>query len=218
MRTKSTIFVLLVLAVLLFLTGCEEGDGGLLYVIASVERDDSGVTSAAVLLFEGGEIGAPVMDATVSINGTPLSFLFLGYFDLGGLAVNTGDSVTLDIQRGGTSISATLVMPEQPGVTEPAGGTISEPVNVSWTSTSNPDAFVIEVADTYTLSIDDYYGEETGTARSHSIPAGTFDTDLASAYVEVSAVNQTSALGSAAAGSLFLVGHADESPTFDPAL
>jgi len=136
---------------------------------------------------------------------------------LGDLGISAGDSVTLNIQRGGSSINATLQMPEKPTISAPAGGPQSEPVNVSWTIAANPDQFVITVEDTYTASGNEYTGYESGTAGAHNIPSGTFNTGLASAYVEVTAANETTSLGGDAdAGSVFDVGNTDESVSFNP--
>jgi hypothetical protein len=219
MRIKGTYSVLLVLTVLLIFSGCDtSGGGGPLYVVAAVELDDSGAASAVVMIQEGGSSGSLVADATVSINGTELNWFF---FYLGsGLAISAGDNVTLDIQWGGSSISATLQMPEvKPTITAPVGGSASEPVDVSWTWApgTDPDQFTITVEDTYTISADGYSASELGSARGHSIQAGTFDTSLSEAYIEVSAIKRTTSLGAdAAVGSEFYVGNTDQSPPFNP--
>ena len=226
MRIKGTFFVLLVLAVLLIFSGCDTNGsaGGPLFVEAVVETDDAGSTAASVMMSEGGLIGTPVTDATVTVNGTQLTYggvlLFWGLY-AGAInpAVAAGESVTLEIQRGSVSISATLQMPVKPMITAPAGGDQSEPVEVSWTWTpiTDPDQFQITVDSDYRVGSEDYTGYATGTTRSHSIPTGTFDTSKSEAYVEVSAINRTTSLGSdAAAGAEFDVGNTEKSPPFNP--
>jgi hypothetical protein len=221
MRIKGIIYtLLLVLAVLVIFAGCNaDGGGGLLYVVAAVEQDDGGTTLAAILIFEGSMSGSPVTDATVTVNGTAIPhFLFGSYVTFADLGINASDAVTMNIQRGSSTVNATLQMPNKPSISTPNGGTQTEPVNVTWSIASSPDQFVITVDDNYTVGIDnEYTGYETGSATGHSIPAGTFDTTLGAAYVEVTAVESTTALGSdVASGSVFEVGNTDESVVFDP--
>ena len=130
MRVKGTLFALLVLSVLLIFAGCDTsggGGGGLLYVVAAVETDDSGDTEAFVMITEGGLFGTLVTDATVTVNGETLTYVFLGYFGILSTPVSAGGSVTLNVQRGGSSINATLQMPEKPVITAPIGGSPIEP-------------------------------------------------------------------------------------------
>jgi hypothetical protein len=108
-------------------------------------------------------------------------------------------------------------MPYRPSITAPAGGQVNEPVTVSWTIAADPDQFVVIVEDTYTIDVDGYTDFESGSARSHEIPAGTFDTSENAATVTVTAANQAVSLGAdAEAGSAFEVGNATESASFDP--
>jgi hypothetical protein len=221
MRIKGTVFVLLVLSVLLILAGCNPGPGGgggLLYVIGAVERDDLGSTSAVVMVTQGGVFGTAITDATVKIGTTELTHFMLGmYISLADLGINANDTVTLSVQRGGSTISDSLQMPEQPSISAPAGGQVNEPVNVSWTITSNPDQYAITVEDTYTASGSEYTGYETGSATGHNIAAGTFNTGLATAFIKVTAANESSALtGDAEAGSMFEVGNTAKTLAFDP--
>lgn len=186
-------------------------------MVAGVETDDAGNTIVLVVITEGGPFGTLVSDATVTVNSETINPFFIGYFGTLTTSVSEGGNVTLDIQRGGASISATLQMPEKPVITAPAAGPDTEPVDVAWTSTSNPDQFTIYVADTYTDSGIEYEDYETGSSRAHQIPAGTFDTTLGAAYVEVSAVTQTTSLGGdVESGSVFGVENTDRSAAFDP--
>ena len=186
---------------------------------AGVDNNDLDNTTALIAVMEGGN---PVEDAVVSINGTVIDHFLFGTYLAIGLGINAGDDVILEVQRGGSSVSATLQMPAKPAITAPAGGAQSEPVPVSWTwaPATNPDMFAITVGASYTPGGalgDDYVGTELGTARAHSIPDGTFDTSLSTAYVTVGAVVQTTSLtGDAAAGSAFEVSNTDQSPAFDP--
>jgi hypothetical protein len=219
MRVKGTLIVLVVLSVLLVLSGCDTGGGGggQLYVVAGVETDDGGNTTVLVIVSEGGLLGTWLDDATVKVNNETINWFGIGYIGTLTTSVSAGGNVTLDIQRGGASINATLQMPEKPVITAPAAGPDAEPVDVAWTSTSNPDEFTIYVADTYTDSGIEYEDYETGSSRSHQIPTGTFDTTLVEAYVEVSAGTQTTSLGAdAESGSVFGVENTDRSSAFDP--
>jgi hypothetical protein len=227
MRAKATLILVTILSVLLVLSGCNgDGGGGPMYVAAGVETEETGTTTAAsVIVNQGGEFGTPVSDATVTVNGTALT-----YFDFGGLvgiyvgsvapAVSEQESVTLHVQRGGSSISATLQMPEKPQITAPttAGGPYdpSQSTTVSWTSTTDPDIFTIYVEGVHTASGVDYEDLEAGSEPTHVIPSGTFLAGKQDVVIEVSAVNKTMSLGAdAEAGSVYAVGYQDMSQPFD---
>ncbi len=217
MRTKRACLAMLALSVLVILSSCGGGGGGGLLVGAGVDNNDLNNTSAVIGITQGGN---PVEDAVVTINGTVIDHWLFGIYMGTSLGIIAGDDVILDIQRGGTSISATVQMPAKPAITAPASGAQSEPVSVAWTwATTNPDLFAISVAGLYTPggTIDDeYIGTELGSARGHSIPAGTFNTGLTTAYVTVGAVKHTTSMNGAEAGSEFEVSNTDQSPAFNP--
>jgi hypothetical protein len=214
---KGVFLALLTLSALLILSSCTAG-GGLLTVGGGVGDDESGVTSAFFMIFEGGVTGTPVEDAVVTINGTDLDNFGFGMYTtfLTDLNINSGEDVILEIQRGSTYITSTLVMPEKPVITAPAAlAVVPNPVTAQWSSATNPDAFAIIVDDLYTAADGEYAGSESGTARSHTM-SGVFDTASADSEFTLGAVNYTTSLAGAAADSEFEVESSTISPAFDP--
>jgi len=216
MRSVGKIFILLVAAALLSFSGCKNGENGgaILDVAAEVETEDSG-TQVAVVIFEGIN---PVMDATVTVNGENVPHLFLGIYTNTITTVSAGQTATLDIQRSGSTINASLTMPQRPTVTEPTSGTYdaSNALLVQWGSVSpTPDSIGVIVDKSNTVSGVDYEVFLSGSSNSHSIPGNTLKTSISGITVQVGSVNSTTSLGSfAAAGSTFLVVNVDDSDSF----
>jgi hypothetical protein len=158
--------------------------------------------------------------ANVTVNNTTIDSLgFLGMYMGAGPTIGPGEDVLLEVQRGGSTVTATLQMPEKPTVTTPGNGSGSGDILLGWTwgGASNPDGFAVSVDSAYTIDPDGYSGNALGSDRDHTIPSGTFNTALGAAYVDVSAIMQTTALaGDVKAGSTFMVGHTDTSSAFDP--
>jgi hypothetical protein len=217
-KMKGAFLSLAIVSFLLIFFGCTDGGPTLLTVAAAVEKADGGGTSALIVITEAGGFNF-VDDANVTINGTTITPLgFLGMYIGAGPAINVGGDVLLEVERGGSMVTAILQMPEKPTVNTPADGSGSADILLSWGwgGATDPDGFTIAVDSAYTIDPDGYSGNALGSDNDHTIPLGTFDTTLTEAYVDVSAIMQTNALAGDAEASTFMVGHTDTSEAFDP--
>jgi len=115
--------------------------------------------------------GAWVGDATVTVNG-----LVADADAAGGYVVNfpselpTGGAVNVVVEAGGQTITANGVVPEAPAMAGPADSAAlrtTDPVEVTWTSSTNPDRFQVDVVGSDVKEFD-----APGTGRAYSIPAG----------------------------------------------
>jgi hypothetical protein len=97
------------------------------------------------------QAGIPLSDATVTVNGMPLTYTVSsnqdGYYS-GALpsVLSTGQRITLEVMRGASTVTAIGSIPEMPLVTAPQDGAIfgvSDNIPVSWTSTTDPDRFTV---------------------------------------------------------------------------
>ncbi len=146
---------------------------------------------AAPLWISGGDMGllfnhvsiyddvTPIADATVTLNGTDLPLLYPGrYSGTLPVALSPGDPMVLLVVTSTDTVTATDVAPESPQVTSPLEGAVyapSETITVAWTSTTDPDEFLIQgsttartsplVREAFTVS---------GTIRSLDVDAGLF--------------------------------------------
>ena len=144
--------------------------------------------------------GSGVSGATVELNGmaaTPGPFA--GSYDLALPApVPAGGTLTLDVSNGEFVIQGTGTVPEAPGaVAVPATLLATDPIEVTWTSTSDPTGFEVVAEDGSTSEVFPVAGG--GAARAHAIPAGT----LANGdwTISVAAINLGGFTGDAEAGS-----------------
>ena len=97
------------------------------------------------------QAGIPLSDATVTVNGMPLTYTVSsnqdGYYS-GALpsVLSTGQQITLEVMRGASTVTAIGSIPETPLVTAPQDGAtfgVSDDIPVSWTSTTDPDRFAV---------------------------------------------------------------------------
>ena len=212
---KGTLLALLAASVLLILSSCGGGGGGGLCVGGVVEKRDDNSIFILIAVLQGSSSGDPVEDATLFINGTPITGLGGLFLDLGSVTINDGADVLLEVEGGGSTVSATVVMPEKPVITLPTEGlTVVGAVNAVWTSTTDPDVFGITVLDTYS-AVGDYTANLAGNIRGYSM-VSVFDTTVAGeSYFNVSALNQAASfVGNAASDSDFAVLNTRESPGF----
>jgi hypothetical protein len=212
---KGTLPALLALSILLVLTGCVTNGGGGLCVGGIVEKLDTGTIFILIAVLEGSSSGAPVDDATLTINGTPIAGAGGLFMDLGSVAINDGANVLLEVEGGGSIVTTTVAMPEKPVITLPTEDlTVVGAVNASWTSISDPNTFIISVLDAYS-AVGDYAHTVSGGVRGYSM-VGVFDTGVAGkSYFDLSAANQaTSFTGDSANDSEFAVLNTTESPGF----
>jgi hypothetical protein len=118
--------------------------------------------------------GATLNGATVTVNGEAALQGAPGdeYFVQLAAPVAVGGALDLDIAFGGVVIQGSGTVPEAPVVTAPADGAaipVGNPVNVTWTATTDPSRWVVVVTDGDAF----HEMEVAGTARAASFAAGT---------------------------------------------
>ena len=101
------------------------------------------------------QAGIPLSDATVTVNGVPLTYAvgsYVGSYEdgyySGALAsvLANGQLITLEVTRGASIVTAIGSIPETPLVTAPQDGAtfgVSDDIPVSWTATTDPDRFAV---------------------------------------------------------------------------
>ncbi len=137
----------------------------------TVTGNDMGDQDQSIRIEQG---GAVVDGATVTVNGEAAAQAGAGspYTVTLAVPLATGDDITLDISFGTVGIQGTGTLPEGPVVTAPADGAnfaITVPINVTWTSTTDPDRFVVRIDTGQPAPVE---FEVAGTARAFTIPAG----------------------------------------------
>lgn len=115
----------------------------------------------------------PVLDATVTVNGTPLSNGGTSGTYSGELPawLSPGETLTLVVQIGDSTITGVDVVPEPPVVTEPADASEFGPldaIHVAWTSSTDPEIFAVRVE----FSGSGERWDVSGDLRSFDIPIG----------------------------------------------
>jgi hypothetical protein len=141
--------------------------------------------------------GTPVTDATVTIDGNNLPHIGVGTYQTLLADFTAGDSITLEVQRGGSTYTATATMPYQPSVSAPTTG-VKNPdsdLAVVWSIGVSPDGYEIEVYDESTKSNVEYEDDELGSALSHTIPGGSLPTTTTNLVAGVAAMNVASISG-----------------------
>lgn len=173
-------------------------------------NDDNNGPTAETLLVQGADMGAqvqninvsnggaPVSSATVTVNGEAATPGVAGAYAVSLAApVAAGGALTLSVEAGGGIVTATGNVPEAPAVTAPLDAAViltTDPIDVTWTSGTDPDRFLVlavgATTDTFTAA---------GSARAVSIPAG----GLAGGNwtIQVFAYNDGTFTGSTEAGS-----------------
>jgi hypothetical protein len=171
--------------------------------------DDSGPTTETFLV-QGADMGAqvqnivvtndgnPVSGATVAVNGEAATPGAAGEYAVTLAApVAAGAALNLEVEASGETITATGNVPEAPAVTAPADAAVlvtNAAIDVTWTSATDPDRFVVLAVGATTETFD-----AAGTARAFSIPAD----ELAAGEweIRVYAYNDGDFTGSTEAGS-----------------
>jgi len=137
-----------------------------------VTGNDMGEQDQSIRIEQG---GAVVNGATVTVNGEAAAQAGAGspYTVTLAAPLAVGDDLDLDIVIGTIAIQGTGTLPEGPVVTAPADGAdfaLTDPINVTWTSTANPDRFVIRIDVGLPAPVE---FEVVGTERAFTIPAGS---------------------------------------------
>jgi hypothetical protein len=142
--------------------------------------------------------GNPVSGATVAVNGEAATPGAAGEYAVTLAApVAAGAALNLEVEASGETITATGNVPEAPAVTAPADAAVlvtNAAIDVTWTSATDPDRFVVLAVGATTETFD-----AAGTARAFSIPAD----ELAAGEweIRVYAYNDGDFTGSTEAGS-----------------
>ena len=153
----------------------------------------------------------------MSVNGVLTEFFIILYIFISNTppAINSGDNVTLSVIHGSNTATATLPMPENPGITAPIDGTSYDAnidnITVNWGPLgTTPDEIELYIEDTYTQSGFDYDVTLSGSATSHIIPSSTLKPGQISVPIEVYAVNSTTTFtGDVISGSMIEVEYMD---------
>lgn len=120
--------------------------------------------------------GQPVEDARVEIDGQVIPFVGDRYSGELATPVDAGGTLSLEVSRGGLTVSGSGRVPEAPAVTAPDSGTYvssGEDLVVRWTSATSPDTFVVFAQ--WSCGHDCGTGasfEAPGSARTLTLPAG----------------------------------------------
>ena len=146
--------------------------------------DDNSSPTTETFRVEGADMGAqlqnivvtndgnPVSGATVTVNGEAATPGAAGEYAVTLAApVAAGSALNLQVEASGETITATGNVPEAPAVTAPADAAVigsADAIDVTWTSATDPDRFVVLAVGATTETYD-----AAGTARAFSIPAGT---------------------------------------------
>jgi hypothetical protein len=185
------------------------------------DDDDTGPTAAAlveaVLDGSGGVVtvtdgGVAVTGATVALNGTAaVPGATDGEYEVTLAApVAAGGALTLDVSDGEIVVQGSGTVPEAPVITAPANAANfdpADPIEVTWTSTTDPAGFVVEAVGATTETFPVAGG---GAARTHTITAGT----LANGdwTIRVRAANLGTMSGDTESGSSMEIGADAASP------
>ena len=124
-----------------------------------------------VIVSQGGTVAD---GATVTVNGTALTQTAPGAIYSGQLpaSVAVGGALDLDVTAGALVVEGLGTVPEPAVVTAPADAAaiaVTVAIEVTWTSTVDPDRWVVDLFDGAT----NYSLEVTGTLRTATFAAGT---------------------------------------------
>jgi hypothetical protein len=152
---------------LLIGVACGDDDSGPTTETFLVQGADMGAQVQNIVVTNGGN---PVSGATVTVNGEAATPGAAGEYAVTLAApVAAGGALNLEVGASGETITATGNVPEAPAVTAPADAAefvTNAAIDVTWTSTTDPDRFVVLAVGATTETFD-----AAGTARAFSIPA-----------------------------------------------
>ncbi len=121
--------------------------------------------------------GVDLLTASVTVNGEAIGIKPTNlYQDELTSAVAVGNGLFLRVQSGECSLAAYDWVPEAPAMTAPAANAsvnVSSPLAVTWTSSVNPDRFVVRVDDLGNGTNAFTSSDLPNTARNFTIPAAS---------------------------------------------
>ncbi len=159
-----------------------------LLLVPACDDDDNGSGPAVTLQVtgsftgEGGEVlvtdgGVGVTGAVVTLNGTAATGGTDGeYTATLGAPVAPGGELTLEVTDGGAMVLGTATVPATPALTGPAQDAVfaaTQGIEVTWTSATDPDRWVVEASDGTVERFD----VADGAARAFTIPGGALAAD-----------------------------------------
>ena len=137
----------------------------------TVAGGDMGPLNNHVKVWDSSLVSIP--DAVVTVNGTPMPWTGSMYSVDLGAPIPEGDSITLVVEIGDSTIIGRDIIPVAPLITGPADGADFgplDPVTVTWTSSADPDYYEVNI-----FCPDGCVQQEwivPGDQRSFEIPAG----------------------------------------------
>lgn len=161
-------------AALLLATACSDDEGTAPTVTLLVEAV-FGPPSGTVTVSDG---GVPVEGASVDVNGVAaVAGGVPGEYGLAfAVPVAGGATITVEVSDAGAVVLAEATVPHTPVLTAPAQDAVfanTQDIEVTWTSTSDPDRWVVEASDGTVETFD----VADGAARAFTIPGGTLTAD-----------------------------------------
>ena len=201
---KSILAIMLVGSLAL---GCGgSGDTTTPLKVTAMVANVSGLNTTAIAVTVT-ESGSAVTDAAVTVAGQTVPHSSGGDYVLAySPAIAEGATVSLSVTRNGVTVSGSVIMPEEPTVTQPVPLSVYDstlPITVAWNAMSfTPDNVEVGVDGAYTVSGTTWTATVPGTATTVDIPAFTLSPGQTDVYVPVIPTNKTQSLGSnAEAGS-----------------
>ena len=184
----------------------------------------------AILVYKNAKL---VSGLSVKVNDQPIAESSSGYVGLLAAPVAVGGKIRLEITTPQGAITASDVVPAAPIITAPiaqSSVSVSQPLEVNWDSSSNPDRFTVSAATvdpkglTQGISLSSNTGFLPGSARSVTIPANALPSGASVAKIRlfVSAYNDGTETFQGvtlnAAGSRLAIGSEQAKVEFVPTL
>lgn len=156
----------------------------------------------------------PVTDATVIVQGVPLSNSGNGmYSSTNTIAFNSNDIISFSVTRGSFSLSNACIVPGIPNITAPtaAGGPYdsSNPISINWDPlTPAPASNEVNISSTFTTPTypNGYTDYLAGSSVNYSLPADVLNPASFAIMLNVYSMNITALAGAGVqSGSYFMI-------------
>src|SRR5690606_3014063 len=158
-------------------------------LVPACSDDEEGTAPTVTLLVEavfGSQVGTvTVSDGGVAVEGASVDVNGVaavaggvpgGYGVNLGAPVAGGGTITVEVSDAGALVLAEATVPHTPVVTAPAQDAVfatTQDIEVTWTSASDPDRWVVEASD----GVVETFDVADGAARAFTIPGGTLTAD-----------------------------------------
>lgn len=162
-------------AAVLLAPACDDDDDGGPDLTLRVEGSFQG--NGGVVVVTDGGVG--VTGAGVMLNGTAaVAGGAAGEYEVTlGAPVAAGGDLTLEVTDAGAVVLGTATVPATPAITAPTQDevfTTTEGIEVTWTSATDPDRWVVEASD----GTVELFDVADGAARAFTIPGGSLAADV----------------------------------------